>query len=58
MTDTAVARELGAAQKRVMRAWTYLDLRRENLIKGLRQVERDMADMRPVLKAILAKAAA
>jgi len=58
MTDDGANRELAAAQKRVMRAWTRLDQRRGILISDLRQVEQDMAAMRPVLNAVLGKAAA
>ena len=57
MTDDGANRELAAAQKRVMRAWTRLDQRRETLISDLRQVEQDMAAMQPVLNAVLGKAA-
>ena len=58
MTDDGANRELAAAQKRVMRAWTRLDQRRETLISDLRQLEQDMAAMQPVLNAVLGKAAA
>ena len=58
MTDDSANRELAAAQKRVMRAWTRLDQRRETLISDLRQLEQDMAAMQPVLNAVLGKAAA
>ena len=58
MTDDGANRELAAAQKRVMRAWTRLDQRRGTLIRDLRQVEQDMAAMQPVLNAVLRKAAA
>jgi hypothetical protein len=57
MTDDGANRELAAAQKRVMRAWTRLDQRRGTLISDLRQVEEDMAAMQPVLNAVLGKAA-
>ena len=48
-------RSIGGSEPRQLLAWTHLDQRRENLIKGLRQVESDMADMRPVVKAILGR---
>ena len=53
MTDESVSRELAAAQKRVMRAWTKLEQERENLINSLREVEHEMTAMNPVVKALL-----
>jgi hypothetical protein len=58
MTDDRANRELAAAQKRVMRAWTQLDLKRHDLILALRQVEKDMAAMQSVVDAVLGRVAA
>ena len=58
MTDDTANRELAAAQKRVMRAWTRLDQKRATLIQNLHQVEQDMVAMQPVVNAVLGKAAA
>ena len=53
LSDESVSRELAAAQKRVMRAWTKLKQERENLINSLREVEHEMTAMNPVVKALL-----
>jgi uncharacterized protein with WD repeat len=53
MTDESVTRELAAAQKRVMRAWTKLEKKRENLINSLREIEHEMTAINPVVKALL-----
>ena len=58
MTDDTANRELAAAQKRVMRAWTRSDQKRATLIENLRQVEQDMTAMQSVVNAVLGKAAA
>jgi hypothetical protein len=55
MTDESVIRELAAAQKRVMRAWTKLEIKRENLITSLRDVEQEMTAMNPVVKALFGR---
>jgi hypothetical protein len=52
MTDDTASRELAAAQKRVMRAWTKLELRREDVIRNLLDVEQEMTAMNPVIKAL------
>jgi hypothetical protein len=52
MTDHTANRELAAAQRRVMRAWTKLELKRESLITSLRDVEQEMTAMNPVVKAL------
>ena len=57
MTDDTANRELGAAQKRVMRAWTRLDQKRAILIENLRQVEKDMTALQSVVNAVLGAAA-
>ena len=56
MTDDRASRELAAAQRQLMRAWTRLDQKRDSLIKGLQQVEQDRAAIQPVLNAVLGKA--
>jgi hypothetical protein len=53
MTDESVTRELAAAQKRVMRAWTKLEKKRENLISSLREIEHEMTAINPVVNALL-----
>jgi uncharacterized protein with WD repeat len=58
MKNQTATRELAAAQRRVMRAWTRLEQKRDDIIKSLRAVEDDMAAIQPVLNAILGKAAA
>ena len=58
MTDHIAKRELAAAQKRVMRAWTKLELKRDDLIQSLRAVESDLCAMQPVVNAVLGKQAA
>jgi hypothetical protein len=58
MTDETASRELAAAQKRVMRAWTKLELKRDHLIQSLRSVEADMGAMQPVVNAAFGKVAA
>ena len=57
MTDQIATRELAAAQKRVMRAWTKLELKREDLVESLRAIEQDMSAMQPVVNAVFGKAA-
>jgi non-homologous end joining protein Ku len=51
MTNQTATRELAAAQRRVMRAWTRLEQKRDDIIKSLRAVEGDMAAIQPVLNA-------
>ena len=58
MTDDTAYKELAAAQKRVMRAWTRLEIKRDDLIKSLRAVESDMTAMQPVVDAVFSQQAA
>ena len=52
MTDDSATRELEATQRRLMRARTKLDDRRDALIEGLREVERDASVMDAVLQTL------
>jgi hypothetical protein len=52
MTDDSATRELESTQRRLMRARTKLDDRRDALIEGLRDVERDASVMDAVLQTL------
>lgn len=52
MIDGTAFKALAATQKRVMRAWTKLEVKRDVLITSLRDVEQEMSAMDPVVKAL------
>ena len=50
--DGTAFKELVATQKRVMRAWTKLEVKRDALATSLRDLEQEMTAMDPVVRAL------
>jgi len=50
--DGTAFKELAATQKRVMRAWTKLEVKRDALATSLRDLEQEMTAMDPVVRAL------
>ena len=58
ITTPSTERDISAAQKRVMRAWTKLESRRDRLIAHLQDVDKEMNAMNPLVELMFNRRAA